>query len=103
MTNEGWTVGAPVPAIRHLSFVIYYGAPWFAPVYPPPVALLEIAQLRKSFRTPEGTVQSVIDVPQFTLDERAQVALRGESGLGKTTFLHLIAGILKPDSGSIRL
>src|ERR1700761_5514115 len=31
------------------------------------------------------------------------MALRGESGSGKTTFLHLIAGILTPDSGSIRL
>ena len=31
------------------------------------------------------------------------MALSGESGLGKTTFLHLIAGILKPDAGSIKL
>ncbi len=29
--------------------------------------------------------------------------LQGESGCGKTTFLHLIAGILKPDAGTIRL
>lgn len=27
--------------------------------------------------------------------------IEGESGLGKTTFLHLIAGILKPDTGRI--
>jgi len=31
------------------------------------------------------------------------VALSGASGLGKTTLLHLIAGILRPDAGSIRL
>jgi putative ABC transport system ATP-binding protein len=65
--------------------------------------LLEVSQLKKSFRAPDGTTCSVIDVPHFVLDERAQVALRGESGLGKTTLLHLIAGILKPDSGRISL
>ena len=31
------------------------------------------------------------------------LALEGESGSGKTTFLHLIAGILKPDAGRIVL
>ena len=65
--------------------------------------LLEISQLQKSFVTPDGAAQRVIDIPAFTLDERAQVALSGESGSGKTTFLHLIAGILKPDSGSIHI
>ena len=65
--------------------------------------LLEISQLQKSFVAPDGAAQRVIDIPTFTLDERAQVALSGESGSGKTTFLHLIAGILKPDSGSIHI
>jgi putative ABC transport system ATP-binding protein len=65
--------------------------------------LLEITQLRKSFVTPDGASHLVIDVPSFALDERAQVALSGESGSGKTTFLHLIAGILAPDTGGIRL
>ena len=65
--------------------------------------LLEISQLQKSFRAPDAPTHRVIDVPQFALEERAQIALSGESGLGKTTLLHLIAGILKPDSGTIRL
>ena len=65
--------------------------------------LLEITGLKKSFVSPDGAMHTVIDVPEFALSERAQVALSGESGLGKTTFLHLIAGILKPDAGSIRL
>ena len=65
--------------------------------------LLEISGLKKAFITPDGARHTVIDVPEFALAERAQVALSGESGLGKTTFLHLIAGILKPDSGTIRL
>lgn len=65
--------------------------------------LLEISQLKKSFRAPDGETYPVIDVAQFSLEAREQVALSGESGLGKTTLLHLIAGILKPDAGAIRL
>ena len=67
------------------------------------VPLLEVTQLKKSFVAPDGSTHAVIDVPQFSLEEKAQVALQGESGSGKTTFLNLIAGILKPDLGSIRL
>lgn len=65
--------------------------------------LLEITNLKKAFLGPDGKLHSVIDVPRFEMAERAQVALCGESGSGKTTFLHLIAGILKPDAGVIRL
>jgi len=65
--------------------------------------LLEVAGLKKSFVAPDGLSHPVIDVPEFALEKESQVALRGESGLGKTTFLHLIAGILKPDAGSIQL
>ena len=46
-------------------------------------------------------MQTVVDIPQFVLEEKQQVALRGESGSGKTTFLNMIAGILRPDAGSI--
>ena len=67
------------------------------------MALLEISQLKKSFRTPEGASHSVVDVPAFTLGDQAQMALSGESGSGKTTFLNLIAGILPPDSGRLIL
>jgi len=67
------------------------------------MALLEISQLKMSFLAPDCANQLVIDVPLFSLSEKEQVALSGESGSGKTTFLNLIAGILKPDSGSIRI
>jgi ABC-type lipoprotein export system ATPase subunit len=65
--------------------------------------LLEIKQLKKSFVSPDGERNIIVDVDEFFLAEKTQVALSGESGSGKTTFLHLIAGILKPDSGSIIL
>jgi putative ABC transport system ATP-binding protein len=52
---------------------------------------------------PDGGRRTIVDVPGFTLNAGEQVALRGESGSGKTTFLNLIAGILGPDEGSIRI
>ena len=63
--------------------------------------LLQVSQLRKSFVAPDGSQHVIVDVPEFSLEAQKQVALAGESGSGKTTFLNLIAGILKPDSGTI--
>src|ERR1051325_10887101 len=63
--------------------------------------LLEISQLKKAFSAPDTPLHVIVDVPEFSLEAEMQIALAGESGSGKTTFLHLIAGILKPDSGSI--
>ena len=67
------------------------------------MSLLEISQLKKSFVAPDGSKHCVVDVKNFTLAEKAQMALEGESGSGKTTLLNLIAGILKPDSGTIQI
>lgn len=43
----------------------------------------------------------VVNVGALTLAAGQQLALRGVSGSGKTTFLNLIAGILRADSGSV--
>jgi putative ABC transport system ATP-binding protein len=69
----------------------------------PPNGLLRVRGLQKSFVSPEGGRAQVVDVPAFALDAGEQVALRGESGSGKTTFLHLIAGLLSPDAGELLL
>ena len=65
--------------------------------------LLLIRGLKKSFATPAGGSQLIVDVADFSLAAQTQIALAGESGSGKTTFLNLIAGILKPDAGEILL
>lgn len=63
--------------------------------------VLEVENLRKSYRAPDGTTSLIIDVPEFRLAAGQQVALQGGSGSGKTTFLNLIAGILQADSGRV--
>ena len=65
--------------------------------------LLNIENLRKSYGTPDGSIQAVVDVPSFSLEAEQQIALCGTSGAGKTTFLNLIAGISQPDEGRIEL
>jgi putative ABC transport system ATP-binding protein len=66
-------------------------------------ALLEIRALKKSYHAPNGDERKVVDLPKLSLAKGEQWALEGASGSGKTTLLNLLAGILRPDSGSIRL
>lgn len=67
------------------------------------MAVLVVNDLKKSYVAPDGTRLPIIDIPRLELKEGEQLALQGSSGGGKTTLLHLIAGILKPDSGSIMI
>jgi putative ABC transport system ATP-binding protein len=65
--------------------------------------MLNIFELKKSFVSPDGERVEILNVPAFTLGIGEQLALRGESGSGKTTFLHLIAGILAADTGRVTI
>lgn len=65
--------------------------------------LLDVTDLKKSFAAPDGERTLIVDIPRFGLAAGEQVAVRGASGSGKTTFLNLIAGILQADQGKIVL
>lgn len=65
--------------------------------------MLMIADLVKTFPQPGGGELTVLDIPRFEMAAGEQVALIGQSGGGKTTLLHLIAGMLSATSGSIRI
>jgi putative ABC transport system ATP-binding protein len=65
------------------------------------MALLELTDLTKSYVDPDGRSQQILDIPSFVLQERQQMALAGTSGCGKTTFLNIIAGILRGDAGRV--
>ncbi len=65
--------------------------------------MLAVTDLKKSFVAPDGERVDIVNVAAFALAAGEQLALRGESGSGKTTFLNLIAGILAADSGTVTL
>jgi putative ABC transport system ATP-binding protein len=45
----------------------------------------------------------VLDVPTLVVNRGERVFLRGPSGSGKSTLLGVIAGVLRPQSGSVRV
>ena len=65
--------------------------------------ILELSDIRKSFPLPGGGTVPILDVPKLQIAEGEQVVLLGQSGGGKTTLLHIIAGITTPDSGSVKV
>ncbi|GLB51897.1 peptide ABC transporter ATP-binding protein [Neptunitalea chrysea] len=46
---------------------------------------------------------TALKFPDISLEEDEDLLILGASGVGKTTLLHLMGGLLKPDSGSITL
>lgn len=64
--------------------------------------MLRVAHLKKNYGTGEEATSVLKDV-SFDLESGATMALEGESGSGKSTVLHLIAGLDKPTDGSIVL
>jgi len=60
-----------------------------------------LENLRKSYKTPEGTKFDVLRIARLEIPDGAQWVITGRSGSGKTTFLNLIAGIVTPDEGRI--
>jgi putative ABC transport system ATP-binding protein len=66
-------------------------------------AMLQISDLRKSFREPDGSELLILDVKEFHVTAGEHVVLMGRSGSGKTTLLHVVAGISRPDAGVVRI
>jgi branched-chain amino acid transport system ATP-binding protein len=60
------------------------------------MALLEVRGLSKSFRGLRAVQDASFEIPEGAIN-----ALIGPNGAGKTTIFNMIAGVYKPDSGSI--
>jgi putative ABC transport system ATP-binding protein len=65
--------------------------------------MLLLENVRKSYLEANGHILPILDIPRFEVASGEQMVLVGKSGCGKTTLLHVIAGISRADSGTIRL
>jgi ABC-type lipoprotein export system ATPase subunit len=64
--------------------------------------ILKTEDLGKEYPLPKGTL-CVFDKLNFELEKGKIVAIMGVSGVGKTTFLNLVAGLDTPTSGKVLL
>jgi ABC-type lipoprotein export system ATPase subunit len=63
--------------------------------------LLAFRRVSKSFDAPDGRPRVVLRDVSFDLSPGRSVAIIGRSGTGKSTLLHLAAGIETPSSGAV--
>jgi len=63
---------------------------------------LEARKLSKTYRNAEVPVDVLTDL-DMEVDKGEMVAIVGPSGIGKSTLLHLLGGLDRPDGGTIRV
>jgi lipoprotein-releasing system ATP-binding protein len=66
-----------------------------------PVPLLEVHDLKKSYPTGTGGRLEVLRGISFEVERGEVVAIVGESGTGKSTLLHLLGALDRPDEGTV--
>ena len=64
--------------------------------------VLELKNVHYSYHTLEGETPALTDI-SFALGKGEFIAIVGPSGCGKSTLLSLIAGLLSPEEGTIRI
>ncbi len=64
--------------------------------------ILELKHIYYSYHTMDGETPSLTDI-SFSMKEGEFVAVVGPSGCGKSTLLSLIAGLLEPERGLIKI
>jgi len=73
-----------------------------AAVSPAARNVIEIKGISKTYRTRDGEIPSLRAI-DFTIGDGEFLVVVGPSGCGKTTLLKMIAGLLEPSSGEIRI
>ena len=64
--------------------------------------MIEVKNLSKKFKTTHGTL-AVFDGFNLLVKDGTFLGIQGKSGAGKSTLLSLLAGLQKPDTGSITI
>lgn len=64
--------------------------------------MIEIRGVKHAYKTAHGPLP-VLDGLELSVDEGGFVAVVGPSGCGKSTLTRLVAGLMKPDEGEVRL
>ncbi len=65
-------------------------------------SVLTATNLQKTYRTPDTVLMAVKDV-SLSIDRGEVLAFLGPNGAGKTTSIKMIAGLIQPDEGSVRV
>jgi NitT/TauT family transport system ATP-binding protein len=66
------------------------------------MALLEVKELDKTFIAADKPITAIAGL-SLSIEENAFVSIVGPSGCGKSTFLNVLLGLVRPDSGDIRM
>jgi NitT/TauT family transport system ATP-binding protein len=64
---------------------------------------IEVGGISKSFVARDGSTTLAVDGVDFNIGASEFVSLLGPSGCGKSTILSIIAGLIEPSSGRIRI
>ncbi len=67
-----------------------------------PIPVVELKGVSKSFKS-AGGLNIVLEGVDVRIEPGQKVSLIGPSGSGKSTLLSLIAGLLRPDTGTVEL
>jgi len=60
--------------------------------------MITVKELTYKYKSSDG-----ISFPDFSFEQGDQALILGQSGCGKTTLMHLLSGLLKPQSGTIMI
>lgn len=63
--------------------------------------LLEVRSLAKAYPSADGTPLEVLRSVDLDVEQAEVVAVVGESGTGKSTLLHLLGALDRPDAGTV--
>jgi ABC-type lipoprotein export system ATPase subunit len=62
-----------------------------------------LSELSHVYALPGGGERTALSVRELSLADKSHVCLVGSSGSGKTTLLNVLAGVLVPSAGQVRL